>query len=119
MGSEPRMSTDLIQRVAFVQPFGLASYGGGPQVLRSLIQDARFNVISINTLIGSPTPTNLVHELHLPRRPALGRLERTRLHRWTESSNRLFSRTFRRRCVKLLKRERVTVIHAIAHSWDC
>lgn len=113
------MSTDLVPRVAFVQPFGLASYGGGSQVLRSLIQDAPFDVISINTLVGTASPTNLVHELHLPRRPALGKLEKTRLHRWIESSNCLFSTRFRRRLIELLKRERATAVHAIAHSWDC
>jgi hypothetical protein len=118
-GSKPGMSTGLVHRVAFVQPFGLASYGGGPQVLRNLIQDAPFDVVSINTIIGTPTPTDLVHELHLPRRPALGRLERTRLHRWIGSSNCLFSRSFRRRFIELLKREGVTAVHAIAHSWDC
>ena len=111
--------TKHTERVAFVQPFGLAEFGGGPKVLKTLLKNAPLDAISINTTLNPPQPTTFIREFHLPRRPTLGRLEKTRLHSLIHSSNRFFSRSFQRKFADLLRREEVSCVHAIAHTWDC
>jgi len=111
--------TKHTERVAFVQPFGLAEFGGGPKVLKTLLKNAPLDAISINTTLNSPVATNIIREFHLPRRPTLGRLEKTRFYSFFHSSNRFFSRSFQRKFADLVRREEVSCIHAIAHTWDC
>jgi len=111
--------TKHTERVAFVQPFGLAEFGGGPKVLKTLLKNAPLDAISINTTLNPPQPTTFVREFHLPRRPTLGRLEKTRFNSLIQSSNRFFSRSFQQKLASLLRREEVTCVHAIAHTWDC
>lgn len=111
------MSADE-SRIVFLQPFGLASPGGGARILRALLQDAPLPWTSICSNPQRPPETRLGPEIHLPTRPYFGRIERTRFHRLPNlfelSIAKFFERRLERACVKL----GATAIHAIPHRHD-
>jgi hypothetical protein len=104
--------------LAFVQPFGFSSAGGGPRILRMLVEDAPMEVMSIVTSPYPAGPTSVLPELHLPARPNFGRLEWTRLNRSFNALNPLFAPRFRSRLKNLLVRKHVDALHIITHSAD-
>jgi hypothetical protein len=105
------------ERVAFVQPFGLASPAGGPRILRALVEAASVDVFSISTAPTPPPATELASELHVPLRPPLP-LERTRLGRFTAPVDLAGLRALRRRLGELFISEGVTRVHSIPHRID-
>jgi hypothetical protein len=106
-------------RIAFIQPYGLADEGGGPKVLQGLLSNAPLEAISINTAVGKSQPADLIPEIHLPQRPSFGRLEKTRLNRIINSMQWFYRRSFRNRLARTVVSERISLMHAVAHSWDC
>lgn len=103
--------------IAFIQPFGLNSPGGGPRILRSLVHDAPAPYLSVCTAARPPEEPH-EQEIHLSLRPYFGRLEHTRLARYLqiESVGYLFSRRFKRELRQICIREDVSAIHAIPHG---
>src|ERR1044071_6892013 len=65
--------------VFFVQPFSLGSAGGGPRILRALLESAPFAWQSICTTPARPKAWP--NEIHLPSRPGWGRIEYSRFAR--------------------------------------
>lgn len=76
-----------IERVLFLQPFGISDVGGGSRILRTLIQTAPVECVSIVTSRAAPSPTNIITEKHFPGTPTFGRLGRTRLSKWLLQSS--------------------------------
>jgi len=105
------------QRIAFVQPFGIGSPGGGPRILRALLKDAPVEWKSFVTGIRVPPPP-FGSEMHLPSRPFFGRLERSRLRPLLEKIGPLFENRFQRRLEKELAAFQATVVHCIPHGAD-
>lgn len=103
--------------IAFVQPFGLHSEGGGPRILRSLLAEADMPYVSVCTAARAPQHFD-VHEVHLPVRPYVGRLEHTRVARYLKLDylTLLLADRFKRRLRTLCVERGVTAIHAIPHG---
>jgi len=104
--------------IVFVQVFGLNSPGGGARILRSLLQDAPTSFLSICTTPKSPPPTHLGQEIHLPIRPYLGRVERTRFGGSLGYLNPLFVDRFKQRLEAVLREAKPSAIHAIPQGVD-
>lgn len=105
--------------IAFVQPFGINDPGGGPRILRALLEDAPQEYISICT---SHKPPDNIHdrEIHLPSRPHFGRIESTRLRKYLQLDRLdvLRADSFKRKLVKVFREASVSVVHAIPHGID-
>ncbi len=101
--------------VVFTEPFALASPGGGPRILRSLLQDAPLRVVSICTASAAPARPYR-DERHVPIRPDFGRVERTRLTRFIHPLTPIFSGRFRRRLKEQVTIANACALHAIAHG---
>jgi glycosyltransferase involved in cell wall biosynthesis len=101
--------------IAFVHPFGLSSVSGGSQILRSLLQDAPADYLSVCCSATAPAPTVIGPEVHVPSRPYLGRIESTRFSKWTCMVDRALSGRFTRRLESLCREKRVSAIHGLAH----
>ena len=100
--------------VVFVQPFGVASPGGGPRILRALLEEAPVVWRSICT---SPEkPPSRGNEVHLPSRPFFGRIEYTRLAGLPQGSARFFAKAFRRRLHRTCQQLGARAIHVVPHS---
>jgi hypothetical protein len=115
-------SAEVVERaasVAFVQPFGLSSEGGGSRILRTLLEEAPVRVLSIATCPWAPPPTTTAPEIHLARRPNFGRFEKTRLSGLWNATEILFRRSFCERLRKVLLAKEISAIHATAHGFDC
>lgn len=102
--------------VAFVQPFSVQSPGGGPRILRALIEDVQTKAISISMAPAPPPPTALVPEFHQPARPRFGILEPTRFHKYLGVAAVPLEPLVRRRLGRLLVRQGACVVHVVAHD---
>lgn len=104
--------------IALVQPFGIHSPGGGPRILRSLLDDAPAPFVSVCTGLRRPDAFDPAREVHLPMRPYLGRVEHTRLSRPLSVLTRLAAPWFKRKLRALFDDRGVTRVHAIPHGLD-
>jgi glycosyltransferase involved in cell wall biosynthesis len=101
-------------KILFVQPFSLGSAGGGARILRALLEQAPFGWQSVCTLPGKPKAWP--NEIHLPSRPAWGRIEHSRFAPVPNVSAPFFAPIFRRRLKELCARQGVRAIHAVPHA---
>ncbi|MEM1126734.1 MAG: glycosyltransferase [Bacteroidota bacterium] len=109
--------------IAFVQPFGLMAAGGGPRILRALLLDRAppSPCLSVCTKPRAPRHAVVnqhVSEVHLPRRPAFGRLDHSRLAGSISHLDQWLAHRFRRRLLDLCRTRRVQAIHAIPHGLE-
>lgn len=104
--------------IIFVQPFGLSSPGGGPRILRALLQDAPIPFLSVCTSTQPPPSTGIGPEHHVAVRPNFGRLESTRLARYFWYMAPLWAERFRDRLERLCRDNTAHAIHAIPHGMD-
>ena len=100
----------------FVQPFGLRSIGGGPRIMRALLQDAPSPTLNVSTYPAPPPGNDIAREVHLPLRPSFGRIEKTRWAGIPQRLTPLFAGQFERQLEALARRENVPAIHAVAHG---
>ena len=100
--------------IAFVQPFGLRSPGGGPRILRALLRSAPVEYLSVCTSVA--VPPLAPHEVHLPPRRPAGRLDQTRLGAYFDLLAWSNHASFDRRLVGLLGEHGVRAVHAVAHD---
>jgi glycosyltransferase involved in cell wall biosynthesis len=104
--------------VAFLQPFGLSSPGGGSRILRALLMDAPVRWTSICTGLDAPPKAAFGNEIHLRTRPSLGRLDRSR-YRWIpDRLEPLFGGWFARKLELTCRQIGVTALHSIPHGLD-
>ncbi len=103
----------LSDLIVFTQPFSLASAGGGPRILRSLLKDAPVPTLAVCT---APPSRCQDGELQVPLRPNFGRIERTRFNALAHSITPLFHGTFGRRLEKVVTESRARAIHSVAHG---
>jgi hypothetical protein len=115
----PEKSMTVARKLGFIQPFGFSSAGGGSKILRAIAHDGPIETLSIVTSPPPPVATTVLPEIHLPARPYLGRIERTRFYPWFNSLSPLFASRFRTRLRKLVLSQGVTALHIITHSPDC
>jgi glycosyltransferase involved in cell wall biosynthesis len=100
--------------IFFVQPFSLGSAGGGARILRALLERAPFAWQSICT---SPSkPKAWPNEIHLPSRPAWGRIEHSRFAAIPNVTAPFFGPIFRKRLKELCLRHGARAIHAVPHA---
>jgi hypothetical protein len=113
------MSSSSARRALFVQPFGIAgSGGGGPRILTSMVRGQPFEAVSINCHQGRTRPVDWIEQRHVPLRPSLGKIDRSRLAGigyWSEIVTRPF---FERALAKEMDSWAPQVVHVLPH-WTC
>jgi glycosyltransferase involved in cell wall biosynthesis len=102
--------------IVFVQPYGLQAHGGGARILRSLLADAPAPYTVVNTSPWEGPIMEDADELRLPRRPALGRLEASRLQRFIAHADRWYATHFTQRLAEACRAIGASVVHAIPHG---
>lgn len=105
--------------IAFVQPFSLGGKAGGARILRTLVEDAPQEWVSICTVVGD-TPELADGEVWIPGRPLVRSIDRlVRLQRVLSSNlDIVFGGRLERRLVEFCTSKGVTAIHAIPHGLD-
>jgi glycosyltransferase involved in cell wall biosynthesis len=101
-------------KIVFVQPFSLGSPGGGPRILRALLERAPFAWQSVCTYPERPEPWP--NETFLPSRPAWGRIEHSRFARIPSRMGPFFAPMFRKRLKELCVRLGARAIHSVPHA---
>ncbi len=107
-----RFSTPLV----LAQPFHLSSPGGGPRILRALLEDAPMPTAIVSTAPDAPGLGDSTLESHLPRRPSFGRIEHSRWHTLPELVAPWFRPAFRRRLAAFCRERNAMGLHAIPHG---
>ena len=102
------------RKILFVQPFSLGSAGGGPRILRALLENAPYPWKSICTSPGGAAPWP--NEQCLPSRPSWGRIERTRFARLPKATASFFAPMFRARLKRMCIETNARAIHAVPHT---
>ena len=103
--------------IAFIQPFHLRSAGGGPRILRALLDCQHPPTMSVATSL--VRPTNLEQgEVWLPPRPSFRRLESTRFQKYLTGLESWFQPRFESALLKLLRAHSVQAMHLIPHGYD-
>jgi Glycosyl transferases group 1 len=97
-----------------VQPFGLASPGGGARILRSLCAAPPTRTISVAVSLSPPPDSGLVEELHIRRRPYLRRLRGTRLGPAIGQLDDPGHARVEKHLTAVAEREHVRAVHALA-----
>lgn len=104
--------------IAFVQQFGIGRPGGGPRILRALLQSPPVPVHVYSTGLIAGPPTGLAPEDHLPLRRPFGALERTPVSRLLPTLELVGGREFRARLERTLRQDGAQAVHALAHGVD-
>jgi hypothetical protein len=100
-----------------VQPWGLRSVSGGSRILNALLADPPMAVHSICTSPTQPQATDHISESHVPARPSLGRLDRSRFSRLGSWLDRPFRHMSRRHLRKTYQELGASAIHIVAHGY--
>ena len=101
-----------------VQSFGLGSPGGGPRILRALYGDAPLAVLNVATGPRTPAPAAGHDQIHLALRPALGRVEGSRLMPLCSALDLPLAPLLCRRLTRLGARRGARGVHAVAHELE-
>lgn len=101
-------------KILFIHPFSLGSAGGGPRILRALLEGAPHAWESVCTSPGGCQPWP--NERCLPSRPSWGRIERTRFAGIADATAPFFAPRFRTRLKKLCVTLGARAIHAVPHT---
>ena len=89
-------------KILFVQPFSLDSPGGGPRILRALLEHAPF---AWHSVCATPErPEARPNETYLRSRPSWGRIERSRFAAIPNATAPFFAPLFRKRLRQLCVR---------------
>jgi hypothetical protein len=104
--------------IAFVQPFGLYSPGGGSRILRALLEGEHPEVLSLYTGVSTATASRGIEEIHIPTRPGLGRLDRTRFHKSLGILDGVFDGRFESRLRRIIQERGIQAIHIVPHGYD-
>ena len=102
--------------IAFVQPWSIHGPGGGPRILRSLLQDPPTSYVSIFASPFPETETSHEDEIRIPRRPYLGDLPEwvnQRIGNPFEYLTLALSNQFESRLLATLKKHEVQAVHSI------
>jgi hypothetical protein len=110
-----RMPSPSQPRALFVQPFGLASSGGGSRILRSMVRGQPFAARSLNCDPYPGPASDWIEEKHLAVRPALGRLDRTRFARLGHPLEIPARPFFTRRLAREMDAAQPDVVHVLPH----
>lgn len=116
MASSPSAASAQPKSVGvFLQPFGMRSPGGGPRILRALVEDSRYRIHSISSS-PTPPPESEFEEAHLRFRPHFGRVERSRFAWLPTAFDGRWKAGFRRRLEKHLEAASPAFVHLIPHD---
>jgi hypothetical protein len=101
-------------KILFVQPFSLGSPGGGPRILRALLEGAP---LAWRSVCAAPKkPKARPDETYLRTRPWWGRIERSRFAAIPNATAPFFAPIFRRRLKRLCLKLRARAIHVVPHA---
>jgi len=101
-------------KILFVQPFSLGSPGGGPRILRALLERAPF---SWHSVCATPErPGVWPNESYLRSRLSWGRIERSRFAAIPKATAPFFAPLFRRRLRQLCGKIGASAIHVVPHA---
>jgi glycosyltransferase involved in cell wall biosynthesis len=101
-------------KIVFLQPFSLGSPGGGPRILRALLERAPF---SWHSVCASPKRLKArPDETYLRSRPWWGRIERSRFAGIANATGSFFAPIFQKRLKQLCVRLRAFAIHVVPHA---
>jgi glycosyltransferase involved in cell wall biosynthesis len=107
--------------IAFIQPMGLHSEGGGARILRALIENPPIpaeSLLSIVTTLTPPPSTSVLPEVHRPLRPHFGRIESTRLGPWCWGISPLYVKGVIHCLEELFEEHNIKTIHAVPHGQE-
>jgi glycosyltransferase involved in cell wall biosynthesis len=101
-------------KILFVQPFSLGSPGGGPRILRALLERAPF---AWHSVCATPEPPEVrPNESYLRTRLSWGRIERSRFAAIPNATAPFFAPLFRKRLRQLCLKVRASAIHVVPHA---
>ena len=102
-------------KILFVQPFSLGSPGGGPRILRALLERAPF---AWHSVCATPEqPEAWPNETYLRSRPSWGRIERSRFAAIPNATAPFFAPLFRKRLKTALRTKFARrAIHVVPHA---
>jgi hypothetical protein len=110
------MSSPSARRAVFVQPFGIGGGGGGgPRILSSMVKGQPFATLSLNCHQWRAKPVDWLEQRHVPLRPSLGRLDRSRfafIGYWSEIPT---GPSFERRLAAEMDAWNPQVVHVLPH----
>lgn len=112
------MTEKGVRLIALIQVYGVNGPAGGPKLLRGLLQADHPPVLSIYTGLDEVAPLPGVEEIYLPRRPELGKLDRSRFHRWMGFFDRVYRSRFESKLKQIIAARGVKYIHVIPHVYD-
>jgi hypothetical protein len=104
--------------IAFVQPFGLYAPGGGSRILRALLEGEHPKALSLYTGVSATTSSRGIEEIHIPMRPGLGRLDRTRFHKNFAVLDGMFRPRFESQLRKTIRDRKIDALHIVPHAYD-
>jgi glycosyltransferase involved in cell wall biosynthesis len=108
------LATSSPEKILFVQPFSLDSPGGGPRILRALLERAPF---AWHSVCATPErPEVRPNETYLRSRPSWGRIERSRFAAIPNATAPFFAPLFRKRLKQLCVKVRASAIHVVPHA---
>jgi glycosyltransferase involved in cell wall biosynthesis len=108
------LAKDSAGQILFVQPFSLGSPGGGPRILRALLEDAPFSWHSVCAT--AEKPKALPNETYLRTRPFWRRIERSRFAAIPKATSPFFAPLFRKRLKRLCLKLHACAIHVVPHA---
>jgi hypothetical protein len=108
----------MTETLLTVQSFPLDAPGGGPRIMRSLLAESPWRVISVATGPGARPSSDEVEEHVLPMRPNFGRLESTRFKQPLDTLAYAHARSLRARIEELIRSRSITAVHSIVHGMD-
>ena len=101
-----------------VQSFGVADPGGGPRILRALLEDAGRDVLSVVTGLNAPAGNGRVPEVYLPLRPRVPKLDGSRFGALAHGLELPFGRVATRRLEAVMRDAGATAVHCVAHGGE-
>jgi hypothetical protein len=103
--------------IAFCQPYGLGSPGGGARILRAMLPSRAGGFFSVCTSTLPPPDTELGPEIHVPpRRRSPDRLEQTRIGFYLDYATLALRRTYARRLSTVLHDRNANAVNVVPHD---
>jgi len=100
----------------FVQPYGLGSSSGGSRILSNMIREQPFAAHSVNTDPLPAPPVEGISETHLPVRPTLGRLDRSRFSKLGKCLEMAWRLSFKKRLSAHFEACDPKIVHVLPHG---
>lgn len=101
-----------------VQAFSVYGQGGGPRILRSLLETGPWSAISVVAGPADQAVRGVIPEYHVSTRPTFGRLESTRVRGSLQALELLYVRSLSARLDEIITSHSVAAVHSVPHGLD-